>query len=1035
MPFTSEEVTASVQKLVAVSLQVRTDATGARRTSDAYQELMSSAAGLFLLYPFAPLYVLYLSDLRLRTQVKAQAVVVDELQRALLAASRSVAPVEDISSLTEARVALSELESASASRSSAFTKTSTLPAYQRFQAQANRFLQGPAQAVKYGGDVVQTPEEARASIPSLVTSLKANQSELQRRTTLLANGYANFEALQLPSKLTQSMLQKARTNLQEHETRLSNQTPKERLSTLRNVTLDMLSTKAAVTTMTAFSPLSAFHPISGIGQPLGDSTHPATPASITVETAGPYPIATDVTSSLEVWADGSSSISETLELNPSLVPDTTGTLLEPFEIDAVTAPFSFSVAISGTTYDFTFDLTALVGSGSHNAEDVADVLNPLVAARNLVFTPIFNTLKLAGITTTITDGGTVGPDWYLTCQAVGSSFIGQGVVVGDTILLEAPVSGGLGALQQTAWTVTTVYPVGVNQDKVIAKRAQTPFVIPTPPNNINFRIGDKKQLNLAPISASTAIATNQVLTITAGAQNTGAMTLGFLPGFVQAVRPVPASELAVDINSKAKLVKASSTFVPYLEQSFYAYSDTIDSTVACLSRLPRVLRTVTAGVSTFTIAVSDVDVVELAVTVGDYVTMRSGSELGDSFVVTAVAPNLITCTGVATSGSVLFDVCPDTDTLVAVNDIVSVTEGPNTLQYPIRLPGDRPTEVILQTALPSFKDPATGQAIEFRAQLGKSHLTLASLNTTLSSALRLTGAASALLDPAYPMATPVYGTTPWLTLPNLPRALETGDTLEQYAADYQLPDTTSLIIDIDRPNKAVKIDGAIDTQTSIPFTDTVPPFARVRVSRHADFQTLSTSLTAWLARGENQSNYFANLDATLNPILVNTNPTLEQVGTAYNKLSELASGLNATLAESLEADPSLTLDAALALYTVEPIREVDSLLRALRERGADRASDVLLEGQFSAFFGMPTDEATYAGKMASDLRALAREDLVVRRTNPGDKASNRLIASIPDQDAEKLGDVDSYTSIDNPVSGGMSGMPDFFSTPDGQPER
>jgi hypothetical protein len=1035
MSFTADEVDAAVQKLVQVSLQVKMDATGARRTSDTYDELMSTAAGLFLLFPFAPLYILYLADVRLRTLIKTQVEQVTKLQTALIAAARAVTPIEDISALSEARVALSELEGAAGSRTSTFTDTSTLPAYQRFQTQAARFLAGPAQVVKYGNDIVQTPQEARASIPALVLAIKTTQLELQRKATLLAAGYADYESLKLPSRLTRSMLQKARTTLQDHETRLASQTPQERLSTMRNVTLDVLATKAAVATTAAFTPLSGFHNIAGTGSPLGDAAHPANPASLTASVASPYPIAQGTSSSLEVWVDGAVSASETLELNPATTPEFIGTVPEPFEIDVASSPFTYSVTLSGTTYSFTHDLTALVGSGSRLAEEVANVLNPLIASCNIAFSPVFNALKLAGITTLLTDGGMVGGDWTLTFESFGANFINQAVVVGDTILLEAAVSAGLGALEHTAWTVTSVYPLGVNQHRIIAKRTQASFVLPASPHNINFRIGDKKQLQLGPLDVPLAITQDMVIAIAPGATNTGATTVGMLPGLTLSVGRVAASDLMADINSKAKKCKASVSFVPTRTTSFYGYSDPNDPTTLALSYLNRTFRTLTAGASTFTLSVPDADLLGLDVTVGDYVTLRSGVDLGDSFPVSSVDAHTITCTGTPTSGLVQFDVSPDLTALAAINDVVSVTEGPNTLQYVVRAQGLRRTELVLQTALPSFKDPSTGSAIEFRGVLGKTLITLASLDKTTKSAIQLRGPASTLFNPTYPMSSYVFGATPWVKLPILPRALEAGDVLEQYGSDYQLPDSTHTIIDVDRANKGIKLATPVDTQVALSFVDQEPPFAKVRIAKHADFQTLSTALTAWLAREENQSNYFANLNALLNPILLNVNPTYEQTGTAANSVAILAAGLTPAFATSLDADPAVSVDYALAAYTADPIREVDALLRALRERGAARASDLLLEGQFTTFFGIPAEEATYAGKMSSDVRAVTREDLVVRRTTSNAKASQRLMASVPDEDlGSTLGDIDTTPGPDVPVSGASSGMPDFFGSADNTPE-
>jgi hypothetical protein len=115
--------------------------------------------------------------------------------------------------------------------------------------------------------------------------------------------------------------------------------------------------------------------------------------------------------------------------------------------------------------------------------------------------------------------------------------------------------------------------------------------------------------------------------------------------------------------------------------------------------------------------------------------------------------------------------------------------------------------------------------------------------------------------------------------------------------------------------------------------------------------------------------------------------------------------------------PADTLEAHLANFTVKTVQEIETLIRSLTEKGADRAVNLLLEGQFTTFFGLSLDQVSYAGNLMSTLKSTARQDLPVRKTNRKDNNTSRLIASTATPDFEfDSSDLDPNTPVNPPAS-------------------
>jgi len=140
--------------------------------------------------------------------------------------------------------------------------------------------------------------------------------------------------------------------------------------------------------------------------------------------------------------------------------------------------------------------------------------------------------------------------------------------------------------------------------------------------------------------------------------------------------------------------------------------------------------------------------------------------------------------------------------------------------------------------------------------------------------------------------------------------------------------------------------------------------------------------------------YFLDLNRLVNPLLQNTNPQGTDVVAAVNRVKDIYSLLLRAAASSYGTDPEAALETLLDSYSVDTVSEVDALVRTFKEKGADRALSYLLQGRFSAFFGLDKEGVSYAGTFQKAMREVAREDLPVSKTNRYDQRTSPVISSV-----------------------------------------
>lgn len=309
--YTPDEIQAVVEKLVLSTIRRPYDTLGVRRTDISFSDVQQAAAGVFLLYPMSPFYTLYLGVQRVGDLIASEVEIVESLLDALGATGRNVLPVEDVSTLFNAQAALQALASAAAQQKGA-TDVTKAPAYVRFTDNVGRFLGGPGQNVREAGAVVQTPQQARAAIPALLTQLQDAHEVLVGRLKSISGGMADYNGLNLPSLVSTSVLANAASLVGADADALNALTPTERLALIRQTVLNILSVKAVVQTFSSFQPPSDFYPLEGLGRPYSDAKHLATPASATSSAKDVYGVLS-TNDTLVVAVDGGAASSIVLQ--------------------------------------------------------------------------------------------------------------------------------------------------------------------------------------------------------------------------------------------------------------------------------------------------------------------------------------------------------------------------------------------------------------------------------------------------------------------------------------------------------------------------------------------------------------------------------------------------------------------------------------------------------------------------------------------------------------------------------------------------
>lgn len=1040
MSFTTEEVQTAVERLVSTTIRRPYGALGDRQLDLPFADYQNAAACVFLLAPRAPFYVLYLASLRVGDALAAEAKLVDQLLTTVSSLGRQVFPVTDLSPLSNARAALEDLGAASLARKSPFGDVGRVPAYQRFRQNVDAFLQKAGSNVKLNGELVQTPQQARASLPSLVRSLKEAHVELVDRVGRLAEGMENYQGVNLPSLVAASVIARAREVLTGHVDDLSALSPEQRLTKMRQVVIELCASKATVKTFSSFTGPTSYLSVTGVGTLFSDASHLTTPAVAVADVPGPYGI-----------YSGRNVVDLFLDVPYPLTPKyggtttnilplgDTGALITIIGADFVTAGVTVGDVIylnSGANDKKRWLVSTVVGSTQLQATvpstalvDVAADLEvyqapnvSLTLAKSLV-PELLGTIdepyeiltgenedisfETADTTQTLIANISFGLGTYnadeiasaingvlsglgMNLQAAGyfglkkfGNYVNISVLGPNdarfTFLSGTPAALGLVVGDLIAW------PSGITVTRwtitaigmTWVDATSTSFIL-GPVNNIYVEMGASRRVRLFCPDAASALALRTKITAVNDPTTLGALnTFGFFPGSYMQARPSTAKEVASNANALTTKALASAVFEAVLECR--ARTEPLSVTKIVFFRWQGtgdITQVTGSGPYDVTITATDLS---SEIIVGDVVVLRSGSSGGSFFSIVAINEGEIIAQGSTSPAlevGLSLEIGPNLSALYGM--VVNVPVGPNNGDYYIEGPAPIPLEVLLQQSLPV--SASLGQSIDLGVcSLGVERVAFASLSKT-------TGSYVFVREP-FALLTSVktaegFMTTSWFKPPELPQALEAGDLLELYRDQYNVPTSSHVIDEIEPELRLLQVTPELSPELlTYSFSEaTVPPFARLRAGKVIDFDAFKVKLVAWLGVFPVTS-YFRDLDRLIAPLLVNKNPTAVQINDVRNKLLGLAGILTVAGATAAHSSEGFTLETILGTYSVDPVATVDTILRSYSERGLDRALDLLLAARFTDFFSLTMDGASYTGNLLEKARLVAQQDLPVSRVD------------------------------------------------------
>lgn len=1008
--YTPDEIQAAVEKLVKGAIRRPTDSLGTRRTDVTFGDVQEAAAGVFILYPLAPFYAVFLGSQRLQEQVTAVASLVTQLRANVGAVGRRVLPIDEVENLFNAEAALLALEGAVAK--TAPKDITKVPAFQRFASNVSEFLVKHGSKIKESGAIVPTPVEARLAIPSLMRSLTTAHQTLLDTVTTMANAVEDYNALNLPSIVARGVVSKSREVMGSHADQMDALSPEARLASVRDVVLDLLAAKAVVTRFGSFSGVSSYFAMTGTGQPYSDASHLATPASRTATVPTPHTIVPFVNDKLSLLMDQPLGpfgfeylLADVLTLNPSLnlamngvraeqtIPAGTGFLVDvaandslKFKTSDITGPgISFSVPLVSsptprTAVQICSDINAAFLMNAINTEWLAE--------------PYFFPATFLGTVDIINSLGATAD--FVIPVAGDMSF----VAVGNFIDIATGVNAGL-------WTVTVLNsPTSITATKNVG--------VATDQAGVDVSIGGAKRAirikSIAPL-VHTPIEARIEIVADDDLSQASCLNLGLGTFAAAFCYPLTAQQVADDLVVKLPAKVRATAVVTGTTTPIRTVPGNSLSLVISKKR--------TSGQVNFTagapnsIAVSQVSgLLAAGVVIGDVIVLRGGTPANTEWVITAVTDTTATAESLqsAVNGvGVTMDFGEPTPVTRWL--AVDIPLGPLSGRHYISGPGETSLDLPLITPVALSQDPATKESLITTATVGQEFLVIKSRSQTVASSIAIDPISTSLSQFFIVAPAIVYGTSPWFQLPSVALGLEREDLLDVFLTDYNNPSANYVIQSVS--SRILGILPEMPSKETWSFNDQPPPFARLKHGHTVNFGEFKLALDTWIARPINEFTYYRDLNRFLNPLLHNSNPTNEQVGTALTQLEMLLDYLivwSGTMVPVADA-----LASILTSYVVQPVGALDVLIKSYKEKGADRAVDLLLQGQFSTFFNMDIHDVSYAGTMQKSMRSLMQEDLPIRKTQRQDVNRSRLISSTESPDYEyDQSDVDRAVTAPEP---------------------
>ncbi len=1015
MPYSQAELDQAIEQVVRTSVRFEYDPLGVRKTGTTFNDVQDAAAGVFISNPNAAYWVVRLGADRLLELVKAEEEQLGSFITTVRAVGRNVSPVRKLSFLANARTALDALATATGQRASAFLDLEDVPAYNRFNLNTQKFLDAEGVKATYQGDVVETPQQARQLLAGLAKDLRATHDELIRRVGAIQASIPDYNTLNLSERLSRDIMQNAHDVLAARFEELEAQDPEARLQSIRAAVLDVLTARAVVKGFGALAPQTLFLLLEGTGGPFASASLPATPAELQSSLVGPYRLF-DGQDKLTLVLEGVDTLE--LQLPQSFVPFLQVPARGPFEVTTPANQFKISL----TSWPDVNVTVTPVSPATVDPWDLVDLINAAVTTQPLTAHLDFIPIKTTQSVDVDVTGSPNDADFILPV-AVGT-WASLGVVVGDRVLVKDPTS----SMDDDLFEVVSFPTAQTASTNIVRAGALTDELGKT------VQLGTDKAViwtvEVDQASATAALDNRWVLRVD-NVEDETLQRIGMYPGSEVRARKTTAQAIeqflninaATQVNGVARL-EALSTFVEASSSKGRTVPDDPNTLVLYAFRGTG---NITAGGLTATFVLPDLDG-ELVP--GSLLVLRETSvaaDMGKVGTVATVVGTTVTATfssSVSTATGVLVEGGPNPSGLV--DQTLRISEG--SLQD-----GDYIIDAVdgLDLSVGSvvaITNDLGGLPFFFEdVSVGSFRLDLKSTSTTLTSSVEVvTGTDDASGEFFTAVPTEAVGTTTYFQLPETPKNLEAGDQIEVHNTSVASPDLVRVVKQLLEGN-VVELETAVSVvQPAVTFTKEQPiPFGRIRKRVVQTFDEFAERLATWLENNTSTKvlHYFRELDAFLNTLVVNTNPTPGQINNAVFHLQQLLGTLTVAGATSTGANPLNSLESMINDYEAAIVPAAENLIASYEQKGADRAKQILLEGRFSDFFGLDRDEVSHAGYVQKLIKDVSREDLPIRKNARHDRdgvAFDNQLASWDDTDFEyKPEDLEPNDLIDIPGEGDL----------------
>jgi len=1003
--YTTDEITAAVEKVVRSSIRRTTGALGNRDGQMTFNDMQDAVAGILILKPNSPFYISYLGAQRLLELLPDQYQTLVDLVEAINNTDRLVSRVDNLAPLANAKSALQALESAAAARNKAFGNIEDVPAFKRYDQNIQTFLDNSSSNIRSNGEVVPTPQEARESLAGYARTVEEQQAEIINRARYLSSSVEDYDSLELPSLLASGVTTRARQVLSNRLDELNALSAEDRLAKMKEVTLDLVAGRAAVQGLTSLRASTMFALIEGSASVFADADHPATPATAKPDIYGPYPVTIDKN---ELYFKMNSSFSFTALLPGSFIAYTDcGASESDYSYDFESDNNILLIDAVKTVDETVGRLTVTFNTaGVLTAEQVASEINTAIGTDYyLQASTVLRNLRFNGLVDITVEPGM--PDLAVFTLTSGS-WSTLGVAVGDRVrILDGDDEGKEFTVGE--WSGAVMKASGA--------------VMPTPALLVQIEVGATKTVRLQVTDAENSLTLRRGFTIVQDTGNTATSALGLIRGSTYRCKAVSADLIKNQMDGSYSAQKlgvpqlvTEVELVPYLFEGLGRSNP--DDTTKIVAYKFRGYGSTSGGTDVvFTVS----GALTAGVIAGDILVIRETTIVGDFNkygTVTEVTDTSITATFSST-------ITEQTDSLVEVGPDLSFTsayldfrvtdselqDGDYSMAYVGQ--GAIPFEFTLEGPLPSPRG-LNGTPQLFNLSIGQKRPTFSSVDTTLITKVELNNAWAPPL-PAEPNpgvallftggSVSAVGTSVYLLLPEDPKSLSVeGDILEIYETTTTAPDAQDNIVDLDLDNLLIELETGLDTDhDDLNMSLNSPlPYARIRLGRKNNYTVLKEALEIWLEDYSNSTAWFVELNRLLNPLIVNKNPTLAQINTAKQHVELMLGLLTEAGANATGMPPTSSLEAILGAFSVKTEESVDNMVQAYLEQGSDRAIDILLQGRFLDFFGLTTEGMSYGGAMRESLRDIAREDLPVRKVGRMTRIDKEQItATYEDVDYEK----------------------------------